>query len=120
MRIVMGGASAMLAAGLCGLVLLLKVYYERRPVGALLAFWLKVYFGVPRPVPARGSKGLQPGETGVRGAVCFCASTGVGAQTNCCAYDGCGPVFRAAGEWGRLRRASLCSASMRVWEVCEL
>ena len=54
-------------------------------VGGLLP---KVYFGVPRPVPARGSKGLQQGETGLRGAVCFCASTGVGAQTNCCAYDG--------------------------------
>ena len=88
--------------------------------GASAIFAVEVYFGVPRPVPARGSKGLQLGETGVRGAVCFCASTGVGAQINCCAYDGCGPVFRAAGEWGRLRRASLCSASWRIWEVCEL
>ena len=45
-------------------------------VGGLLP---KVYFGVPRPVPVRGRKGLQRGETGLRGAAGLCAATGVGA-----------------------------------------
>ena len=124
MRIVMGGASAMLAVrfapclsgvpppGLCA------------AVGGVLP---KVYFGFPRPVPARGSKGLQRGETGLRGAAGLCAAAGVrawrtGARTAAvwhvfCRRGESGLLFVALGDAaqaGAFGRNMSCGAALRL------